>query len=134
MALQILAIDPGSDKVGVAVVDAKAGTQEQLILARDELLEYLERVLDHYRIDEIVLGDGTMAYQIEREIELITSLPIIIVSEKSTTEEAEVRYLAEKPMSKWECFLRKFVHWRPRSAVDDYAAVIIAEKYLQNKN
>lgn len=131
MNRQIIAIDPGKDKVGVAVFHSKIGVKEQTIIPADKLTSHLKIIFEHYKIDEIVLGNGTEAKKIEKRIKLIAKdKPIQIVDERSTTEEAEARYLKDKPMSKLEKLLRRFVSWRPKAPVDDYAAVIIAEKYL----
>lgn len=51
--------------------------------------------------------------------------------EEFTTEAAQKRYLKEKPMSNYEKLLRKFVNWKVSKALDDYAALIIGEKYLK---
>ena len=131
MNKQIIAVDPGKDKVGVAVVHSSLGVKEQSIVPADRLSEHLNTIFEHYRIDEIVLGDGTEVDKIEKKIKsLKKDIEIHIIDERSTTEEAEARYIKEKPKSRLEKLLRKFVSWRPKTPVDDYAAVIIAEKYL----
>ncbi|RCW48232.1 MULTISPECIES: Holliday junction resolvase RuvX [unclassified Halanaerobium] len=131
MNKQIIAVDPGKDKVGVAVVDSTTGVKEQLIIPADRLSQHLKAIFKHYRIDEIVLGNGTEAEKIEKKISNIKKdIKIHIIDESSTTEEAEARYIKEKPKSRLEKLLHKFVSWRPKTPVDDYAAVIIAEKYL----
>ena len=131
MNKQIIAVDPGKDKVGVAVVHSTTGVKEQSIVPADRLSQHLKTIFEHYRIDEIVLGDGTEVDKIEKKIKsLKKDIEIHIIDERSTTEEAEARYIKEKPKSRLEKLLRKFVSWRPKTPVDDYAAVIIAEKYL----
>ena len=140
MKKQIIAVDPGKDKVGDAVVHSTAGVKEQSIVPADRLSQHLKMIFAHYRIDEIVLGNGTEAEKTEEKIKsLKKDIKIHIIDERSTTEEAEARYIKEKPKSRLEKMLRKFVSWRPKTPVDDYAAVIIAEKYIakldnQNKN
>ncbi|SFL18646.1 Holliday junction resolvase RuvX [Halanaerobium salsuginis] len=128
----LLAFDPGSHKIGAAVVDFNAQLQEKTILSQSELTAYLAELAKHYQIVKIIIGNGTTALELlamlnnelpEQEIEL--------VEESYTTEAAQARYLAEKPMSNYEKLLRKFISWKVKKPLDDYAALIIAEKYLK---
>lgn len=128
----LLALDPGSDKVGIAVLDYQAQEQEKTIVKIDELLDHLKEIFKIYQIEEIIIGNGTGS---EKIIELIKNnfknKKISLVEEEFTTEEAQARYLKEKPMSNYEKLLRKVVSWKLKKPLDDYAALIIGEKYLQ---
>ncbi|MGM0500529.1 MAG: Holliday junction resolvase RuvX [Bacillota bacterium] len=128
----LLALDPGSDKVGTAVLDYQAQEQEKTIVKIDELLDHLKEIFEIYQIEEIIIGNGTGA---EKIIELIKNnfknKKISLVEEEFTTEEAQARYLKEKPMSNYEKLLRKVVSWKLKKPLDDYAALIIGEKYLE---
>jgi len=128
----LLALDPGSDKVGTAVLDYQAQEKEKTIVKIDELLDHLEEIFKTYQIEEIIIGNGTGAEEI---IELLKNSlkdkKISLVEEEFTTEEAQTRYLKEKPMSNYEKLLRKIVSWKLKKPLDDYAALIIGEKYLE---
>lgn len=128
----LLALDPGSDKVGTAVLDYQAQEKEKTIVKIDELVDHLKEIFKHYQIAEIIIGNGTGA---ENIIELLNDnfqeIKITVVEEKFTTEEAQARYLKEKPMSNYEKLLRKIVSWKVKKPLDDYAALIIGEKYLE---
>ncbi|MFW6273820.1 MAG: Holliday junction resolvase RuvX [Halanaerobium sp.] len=132
MSKYLLALDPGRDKVGTAVLDYEAQEQEKTIVKIDELSEHLKEIFKIYKIEEIIIGNGTGA---EKVIKLIKnnfkSRKIKLVEEEFTTEEAQARYLKEKPMSNYEKLLRKIVSWKLKKPLDDYAALIIAEKYLK---
>ncbi|MFP4022091.1 MAG: Holliday junction resolvase RuvX [Halanaerobium sp.] len=132
MSKYLLALDPGRDKIGTAVLDYEAQEQEKTIVKIDELSEHLKEIFKIYKIEEIIIGNGTGA---EKVIKLIKnnfkSRKIKLVEEEFTTEEAQARYLKEKPMSNYEKLLRKIVRWKLKKPLDDYAALIIAEKYLK---
>lgn len=128
----LLALDPGSDKVGTAVLDYQAQEKEKTIVKIEELVDHLKEIFKIYQIKEIIIGNGTGA---EKIVEIIKNnfkdRKITLVEEEFTTEEAQSRYLKEKPMSNYEKLLRKIVSWKLKKPLDDYAALIIGEKYLE---
>lgn len=129
----LLALDPGSDKVGTAVLDYQAQEKEKTIVKLDQLIDHLKEIFEIYQIEEIIIGNGTGAQKIIGIIEEnFSDKKINLVAEEFTTEEAQRRYLEEKPMSNYEKLLRKIVNWKLRKPLDDYAALIIGEKYLEN--
>ncbi|PTW03525.1 RNase H-fold protein (predicted Holliday junction resolvase) [Halanaerobium saccharolyticum] len=128
----LLALDPGRDKVGAAVLSFKSAEKEKTIIKKDELIDHLEEIFNHYQVREIVIGDGTGAEEVKKMVEnTFPELKISLVAEEFTTEEAQARYLKEKPMSNYEKLLRKIVSWKVKKPLDDYAALIIGEKYLK---
>jgi RNase H-fold protein (predicted Holliday junction resolvase) len=127
----LLALDPGSDKVGTAVLTFAKEEKEKTIVKKDELLDHLAEIFDNYEIKELVIGNGTGAEAVKKMISSrYSDLKITMVAEEYTTEEAQARYLKEKPMSNYEKLLRKVVSWKVKKPLDDYAALIIGEKYL----
>jgi len=132
MSKYLLALDPGRDKVGTAVLDYQAQEQEKTIVKIDELSAHLKEIFKIYNIEEIIMGNGTGAEKVLKIIKNnFAERKIKLVEEEFTTEEAQARYLKEKPMSNYEKLLRKFVSWKLKKPLDDYAALIIAEKYLK---
>ncbi|TDO95112.1 RNase H-fold protein (predicted Holliday junction resolvase) [Halanaerobium saccharolyticum] len=128
----LLALDPGSDKVGTAVLNYEKEEKEKTIVKKEELLDHLEEIFSHYQIKEVVIGSGTGAEAVKEMISRTYSdLKITLVAEEYTTEEAQARYLEQKPMSNYEKLLRKIVSWKIKKPLDDYAALIIGEKYLE---
>jgi RNase H-fold protein (predicted Holliday junction resolvase) len=128
----LLALDPGSDKVGTAVLDYQAQEKEKTIVKIDELIEHLKEIFKIYQIEEIIIGNGTGAEKIIKMVKNnFKQSKISLVEEEFTTEEAQARYLQEKPMSNYEKLLRKIVSWKLKKPLDDYAALIIGEKYLE---
>lgn len=135
MSKDILSLDPGRDKVGTAVLSRDGKAKEKTIIKKEALVNHLIDVFNNYDINIIVIGDGTGAEELIEEIKEnieIKGKELKLIDEKYTTEEAQARYLAEKPMSRYEKLLRKFINWKVNKPLDDYAALIIAEKYLKN--
>lgn len=131
----LLALDPGSDKIGTAVLSFDKGEKEKTIVKKEELLAHLKEIFSHYQIQEIVIGNGTGAEEVKKMIRSdYPDIKIIFIEEEYTTEEAQARYLEEKPMSNYEKLLRKVVSWKVKKALDDYAALIIGEKYLERNS
>jgi len=130
----ILAIDPGRDKIGVAVLDYDGSIHEKEIIKSSELYSYFKLLYNNYNIDNLVLGNGTGR---ENVFELLSEfkhkLSITEIDESYTTVEAEERYFKEEELSILIKFLRKFLKWKPERAVDDYVAVILAERFLEKK-
>lgn len=126
----ILAIDPGKDKCGLAIVNYSLLVLSKKIVDRIEFQSYLSQLINIYDIREIIIGDGTFYNEVLKEIKGITDIPVKIVDEAYTTMEAEKRYWQEKGWL-WKKLLF-FIHWKPGRPLDDYVAVILAERYLQN--
>lgn len=134
MSKDLLSLDPGSDKVGAAVLSRAGEEKEKTIIKREEIVKHLTEVFNKYDINIVVLGNGTGAEELIEEITAELELEdkeLKLIDEKYSTEEAQKRYLAEKPMSRYEKLLRKFISWKVKKPLDDYAALIIAEKYLK---
>jgi RNase H-fold protein (predicted Holliday junction resolvase) len=134
MSKDLLSLDPGRDKVGTAVLSRNGEEKEKTIIKREEIVKHLTEVFSKYDINIIVLGNGTGAEELIQEIKeniVIEDKEIKMIDEQYTTEEAQARYLEEKPMSRYEKLLRKFINWKVNKPLDDYAALIIAEKYLK---
>ncbi len=132
MAKYLLALDPGSYKVGTAVLDYEAQEKEKTIVKIEELVDHLKDIFKIYQIEEIIIGNGTGAEKIIESLKNnFADRKIILVEEEFTTEEAQARYLKDKPMSNYEKLLRKVVSWKLKKPLDDYAALIIGEKYLE---
>ncbi|MFP4197977.1 MAG: Holliday junction resolvase RuvX [Halanaerobium sp.] len=128
----LLALDPGRDKVGTAVLSFAGQEREKTIVKKEELIDHLKEIFKHYQIREIVIGSGTGAQAVKKMLNSnFPEMKISLVEEKFTTEEAQTRYLEEKPMSNYEKLLRKIVSWKVKKPLDDYAALIIGEKYLE---
>jgi len=128
----ILAIDPGSQKCGLAVMDAQARVLGKKVIERIQLESEIVGLMAKYRMDTIVIGGGTAAKSIQRELSrLDLRCNIVFTNEKFSTLEARRKYWLEHP-------LRGILRLVPTSLlpppgpIDDYAAVVLGERYLKS--
>lgn len=129
----IAAVDPGRDKAGLALVRTDGQVVEQLIVPPAEVVERLCRWQTGYPLAAIVLGDRTGSREFQGVLQaagLIGShCPLALIDEHLSTQEARRRYLSTHPG-------RGLARWLPPSLrvpdrpVDDYVAVILAERHL----
>jgi RNase H-fold protein (predicted Holliday junction resolvase) len=129
MIQMILAIDPGKDKSGLAVLDNEKNIYYRKIVASHKIEVYLKELVNRFNIEGFVLGDGTSSRGIEERLQKHFNLPIYLLDEAYTTIEAETRYRQEGLRK-----LLSFISWKPARPLDDYVAVILAERYLEKKN
>lgn len=129
----ILGIDPGTSKVGLAVVQSR--NSESAIVYRSvvdvgEFSGELERIFAENSIDFAVIGNGTNSLNLQNQMrETCPGLSLLILDERDTSIRARERY--------WECHPRR--GWRrllpsslqvPPEPIDDFVAVILAESAL----
>jgi len=129
-----LGIDPGKDKCGFALLKNDQTPVLLEIVGTKEFDKFLKELYDEYRFGLIILGTGTYSRKIEKRIRKLNLSPVVLIDEKNTTIQAEKRFREDHPLKGYKKFLNKFLDWRPAENVDDYAAFIIAKKYLENKN
>jgi RNase H-fold protein (predicted Holliday junction resolvase) len=129
---RVLAIDPGRDKCGLAVLDAREGLLARAVVSRDDLMSTLTGWCERYRPDLLLLGSGTGSREL-RELLRQISLPLQTVTERHTTRIARGRYFAEHPSHGWRRLFPASLQ-TPPVPVDDYAAWILAEQYLNRSN
>ncbi len=125
----ILGIDPGTRKCGYAIVETIGGTPVELGIVPFEDLEGRVRDLAaRYPLATIALGGGTHRKIVE-PILAVTGIPIEIVDERETTLLARKRYFAVHPPRGWRRLIPSGMLLPPRP-IDDFAAVLIAERLL----
>lgn len=130
----IIAIDPGSQKTGAAVVNADGTLVEKEIIPSSALEEWLAEELEHRAIDVIVMGNGTRHQVMKKRAEKAVSrggkpVPVVLVDEKYTTEMGEARYWEEHPPRGLARLIPRGMRTVPHP-VDDYVAWIIGQIYL----
>ncbi len=132
----IFAVDPGSDKVGYAVVNLDY-THGDLGIG---YLEDMHRVFAKYCRDTknpplfIVMGNGTkcaVLCKLFNSLEL--DIDIKLGDEKNTTFMARSKYFEENPPKGIWKIIPISMQFPPRP-IDDYAALLIGENYLKKNN
>jgi RNase H-fold protein (predicted Holliday junction resolvase) len=127
----ILAVDPGKDKCGIAVLDLSGNVLERKIVPKESLPSSLPLYSAKHGITTVVVGQSSFGKELEKDLlKLEIRANVIFVSEKYSTLEARRRYWKEnKPRG-----LLKIIPTSlrmPPVPVDDYAAIILGERYLK---
>lgn len=126
----VLGIDPGTQKAGFAVVDP-AANGKALSLGIVPLAELLERAVSlcaEFGVEAVALGQGTHAGTVGEMLERL-HVPVHFVDERETTLRARTLYFADHPPRGWRRLIPLGMQLPPRP-VDDYAALLIARRYL----
>lgn len=134
MTETIIALDPGRDKSGLAVLSGRGDCIERLyqsVVPTKDLIETIKQLAADNKAEILVIGDGTTSNQAQGAIkEGIPELGIVVVDEYYTTQLARKRYWLENPPKG----LRRLIPTTmqvPPVPVDDYVAVILGERYLK---
>lgn len=130
-----LAIDPGSSKCGIAVVSqTHAGATNILhraVVSNEDLVAIISELRATHTPDLVVIGSGTGGRNLLRQLrEEWPSLSILAVDERNTTQMARERYWLHHGRRGWRILLPSSMQVPPEP-VDDFAAVILAERALQ---
>lgn len=131
----ILAVDPGREKCGVAVVDASGRIAFRAVVDSGVLLDRLAELIDRHPHPVLILGDRTGSRHWRRRIEAALGPRlggIELVDEHLSTFEARQRYLADHPARGWRRLVPRPFRL-PDRPVDDYVAVILAERYRRRQ-
>ena len=128
----ILAIDPGKIKCGLAVLDEDGLVILKTILKRETIVKELKNYLKQYPITALVIGKGSFGTKLEREIGQQNIYPnVIFIPETNSSLEARTRYWQNnQPKGFWKLIPTSLR--LPPVPIDDYAAVILAERYLKS--
>lgn len=126
----ILAVDPGTRKVGYAVL-AHDGTVLVQGIAANEGLEvrFVELAAEH-ALEAVALGHGTNVRPVRLALEGL-GLPIALVDERETTLRARELYFEDHPPRGWRRLIPRSLQLPPRP-IDDYAAILIGRRYLDS--
>lgn len=128
---EILAIDPGREKTGIAILK-NSDVFEHKIINSEELVQIIKSLLEKYIIKTIVMGNGTSS---KKKYDLLKQefidRDIVLINEYRTTDEARKLYFQENPPKGWKKLIPLGMQVPP-VPVDDYAAIVIGRKYLKD--
>ncbi len=125
----VLAIDPGRVRCGIAVAARDGAVAERMVCPVEELRERLAAIAVAHKPGQIVLGGGTNSAALRRLlVDILPELPLEVVEESHTSEEARKRFVAEVPARGWQRLLPISLR-TPDRPYDDFVAVILAERY-----
>ncbi len=133
----VIAVDPGREKCGIAVVKADGAVLAKGIVARAEIGERVRELARVHGVDTVVLGDRTgsraLAQEIRAALDRAGAGPrrVVFVDEHESSMEGRRRYLKDHPPRG----LGKLVPLSlrtPGEPFDDYVAVILAERFFHS--
>lgn len=129
----ILALDPGRDKCGLAIVDCEQSVMEHQIVDSSQVLAVMKTLIEKYVINLIIIGDGTTSEKWQSQIKssLTREIKVVTVNEANSTVEARDRYWEMYSPQGLQRLIPKGLRVTPRP-VDDIVAIILIERYLAN--
>ncbi len=129
MTQAVLGIDPGTRKVGWALTaDALSPPIALGIEALETLLDCLAPLLRRHKIGAVALGGGTNAVAVSKVVGGL-GVPVHLIDETDTTYRARALYFAAHPPRGWRRWVPLGLQLPPRP-IDDYAALLIARRYI----
>jgi len=130
----VIAIDPGRDKCGVAVVGKGDGMQWKQVIETSRLAAVVEELARTRGITTVVLGDRTAHRSAVDALAEVTvegrPLSIHPVDEHRSSDEGRSRYWHDN-QPRGIMRLIPVTMRTPPVPVDDYVAVILAERFFR---
>src|SRR5690348_17457373 len=99
------------------------------IVSFDDFAERVGFLVAAHAVRAIALGGGTHTAAVKNRLADL-ALPIAVVDERDTTYLARARYFRMHPPKGWRRFVPRGMLLPPRP-IDDFAALLIAERYLE---
>lgn len=128
---RLLAIDPGRHKCGLAVLHHNGEIVLRQVVATSSLPGRLREMAAADPPAAIVVGNRTGHEPVAQAARnVFPDLPLELVDEHRTSEQARVRYWQAHPPRGWRRLLPLGLQ-TPPVEVDDWVAVILGERYLQ---
>lgn len=126
----VIAIDPGRQKCGLAVVGAGPSVLVSEIVSRQDLPSRVASLAATHPGAQLICGDGTGSRQVVGAIcHRCPDLSIELVDERHSSMEARHRFLILHPPKGLRRLVPVGLRW-PDKPYDDLVAVILAERRL----
>jgi RNase H-fold protein (predicted Holliday junction resolvase) len=125
----ILAIDPGREKIGVAILDLGGNVVSKAIVSFSEFTSWCDKINAERKFFRVAVGDGTGK---ERVIDFLEqrTIPYTLVDERGSSEEARELYFREHPPRGWRRLIPRSLLF-PERNFDDWQAVVIGRRLLE---
>lgn len=130
----VLAIDPGSQKCGMALVkrvsDVKVVLLWHAVVPTTGIIPKIHEAYSNEPFSMIIIGGGTTSDTLMKTVrDHLPSMAILEVDEENTSLQARERYWEYNERRGWRRILPATLQVPP-VPVDDYVAMILAEKVL----
>ena len=130
MSRRVLAIDPGREKCGVAVLASDGRVLVQRVVTTAELEVAVGTLIREYE-PTVIMGNGTTSADAKKRVEAL-GVPVTLVDEYRTTDAAKCAYWEAHPPRGWRRFVPRGM-LVPPVPVDDFVAVILAQRFLEKR-
>jgi RNase H-fold protein (predicted Holliday junction resolvase) len=128
--MTIAALDPGRDKCGFAVLNDDGKILCQRVIGTENLMTEVNAAKADYGFSRLLIGNGTTSREAQGKLAQIAALEVIVRDEYRTTELAKKEYWKANPPKGWRRLIPVTMQVPP-VPVDDFVAVILARRYLQ---
>lgn len=127
----VLAVDPGRDKCGLALVRSDRVVIEKAVVPVEALAEAVGRILKGHPQAVLVMGDRTASRDVASALRSSLGVNPTMVDEHRSSEHGRRLYFRANPRRGWRRLLPIGLQ-TPPCPYDDYVAVVIAERYLDS--
>ena len=128
--MRVLGIDPGTAKCGYAVLDPDGALLALGIVPIAGLDAAIAGLVEQFAPGIAAVGRGTNAAAVGGAAQR-HGLRVALVDEHETTLRARARFFRDHPPRGWRRLIPRGM-LLPDRPIDDYAAVLIAERFLRN--
>lgn len=126
----VIAVDPGRDKCGVAVVRSDGTCPEKRVVAATEVGEAAAAMAAGHGATTLVIGDRTASRETIRALERLGVFESIVrVDEHRSTEEARHLYFREQPPRGLRRLIPAGLR-QPSGPLDHYAAWVLGRRFF----
>ena len=130
MSRPVLAIDPGREKCGVAVLASDGRILVQEVVATAALDAAVGALIRAYE-PNVIMGNGTTSADAKKWVEAL-GVSVTLVDEYRTTDAAKCAYWEAHPPRGWRRLMPRGM-LVPPVPVDDFVAVILAQRFLEKR-
>ncbi len=127
----VLAVDPGRDKCGLALLRGDGEVLKQSVVRTPDVGDTVVVLVQRHPGVIVIVGDRTGGRDISAALDQRLQQKTLLVDEHHSTEEGRRRYFRENPPRGWRRLLPLGLQTPPKP-YDDYVAVILAERYLES--
>jgi RNase H-fold protein (predicted Holliday junction resolvase) len=130
----VLAVDPGREKCGLAVVRRLPSGRTELlwrkVVAASDVAERAQEASKLHPFSMIIVGSGGRSRRTQEALkERFPQLGLLVVDERGTTLQARERYWEHNPRRGWRRLVPATLQ-TPPEPIDDFAALVLAERVL----
>lgn len=127
-----LALDPGREKVGVAVLREDGSVVFQGVFPLEGLERVLKELKSQYMLSEAILGGSTGSSTVLPVLERM-GFHIYRVNEQGSSEEARRLYLEECRIRGWRKIAAFLSFLLSSGSLDDWQAIVIGRRFLRER-